>query len=95
MFGVFLEAKIKASVRGPSFPTIMSTIIVSFPIPSRLPVIPIDSPTVPNADTTSNKFARKGEFCVSSRMKTPTRTTPVEITVMASALIITEKASVL
>lgn len=47
-------------VRMPTRPAVIRTMTISFPSPVNSPVMPIDSPTVPIAETASNMTASKG-----------------------------------
>ena len=47
-----------AMVNGPSRPINISILTNNFPTNDKFAVIPIDSPTVPNAETTSNKISK-------------------------------------
>ena len=53
-FAVGLKVHRDAMVSGPSLPINMIRIITSFPAVPRSGVIPVDRPTVPNAEVTSN-----------------------------------------
>lgn len=69
MFSFSGLARENANVSGPSFPrNIMKTISI-FPIGDRSAVIPIDRPTVPKAETTSNKIAKNGIGSVIFKIK--------------------------
>lgn len=69
MFSFSGLARENANVSGPSFPrNIMKTISI-FPIGDRSAVIPIDRPTVPKGETTSNKIAKNGIGSVIFKIK--------------------------
>jgi len=53
-----LRAMANARVRGPSRPRSIMAIMVSLPTELRLLVTPIESPTVPKADTVSKRYSR-------------------------------------
>lgn len=57
----------KASVNVPILPIYIVRIIIDLPIVVRLEVIPVESPTVPNADISSNNNPRK--FFSGSKME--------------------------
>lgn len=61
-------------------------IITSFPIEVNSPVNPIESPTVPKADITSNKITIKGAFSVMSNIKSAIKINIILIIEIASAL---------
>ena len=58
-----------ANVKGPNLPKNMIKIITVFPTKVSEPVIPIDNPTVPNAEITSNATLRNGASSVMFKRK--------------------------
>ena len=62
IFSFFGFANENRSVRGPTFPINIMMMITSFPRSDRLPVIPIDNPTVPKAETTSKRISINEAF---------------------------------
>ena len=71
---------------GPSRPTNIVTMITSSEVSGRVGVIPVESPTVPNADTVSNAIGRMSSAWVvtcSSRVIPNTSATDSSATVSA------------
>ena len=58
-FEVVLNTQIEVIVSAPSLPINMVRIKISFPATPRSGVMPVERPTVPNADVTSNKICIK------------------------------------
>ena len=76
-----------AMVRAPRRPIYMITISTNFAVGSRFGVIPVESPTVPNADVTSNKTSINGRWgSMMQTRKLPTATTHAERVVTMAAL---------
>ena len=59
MFDCFLKDHIEAMVSGPTRPIYIVNIIINSLIGLKSGVIPVDSPTVPNPDTTSKNSCMK------------------------------------
>lgn len=55
----------------------------------KISPFPVETPTVPNAETTSNKIFKKGKFCVSTNTKVVKRTRKDEKIIIANALFMT------
>ena len=75
------------SVTAPSLPINMIRMITSLLPSHRSGVIPVESPTVPNAETTSNRTCIK-LYCgsMTQSRKLPTHTTDIDKSVMMEAL---------
>lgn len=78
-------ANAKAKVKGPNFPISMFKMITHLPNNVKLPVNPMDSPKVPNADTLSNIIIKNDASSVRFKRNIVVKTTPILPIVKANA----------
>ena len=59
---IILLLRNTARVRGPILPTNILKVMIYLPASERKGVIPVDNPTVPNAETSSNMSLKNGTW---------------------------------
>lgn len=72
-------------VSGPKRPINIKKIITTVPASDKLPVNPLDSPTVPRAEIASKTTSKKSAFSVIDRMNIAIQDTAVERRASAKA----------